>query len=59
MNIIDLFAGCGGFSYGLKKWFNSVGYLDIDEHCINTLISNFKIVKSKDNRFLNTTYKTF
>lgn len=53
MNVIDLFAGCGGFSYGFKKaGFNSVGYLEIDEHCINTLKSNFKKNKSKDNRFL-------
>ena len=54
MNIIDLFAGCGGLSYGFKKAnFNSVGYLEIDKHCINTLKSNFKTSKFKDNRFLN------
>ena len=54
MNVIDLFAGCGGLSYGFKKkGIKSVGFLEIDNHCINTLKANFKNNTIKDNRFLN------
>jgi len=54
MNVIDLFAGCGGLSYGFKNnGFNSVGFVEIDKHCIGTLKANFQNNKIKDNRFLN------
>ena len=54
MNVIDLFAGCGGLSYGFKNHgFNSLGFVDIDKHCTNTLKANFENSKLKDNRFLN------
>tara|TARA_B100002051_G_C16708179_1_gene625063 strand:- start:112 stop:1251 length:1140 start_codon:yes stop_codon:yes gene_type:complete len=42
MKTIDLFAGCGGLSIGFKKLgFKTLGYLDWDIHCINTLKANF------------------
>ena len=53
MNVIDLFAGCGGLSYGFKEaGVNSVGFLEIDKHCITTLKSNFKNNKTNDSSFL-------
>lgn len=43
MKTIDLFAGCGGLSIGFDKvGFKTLGYLDWEKHCINTLKSNFK-----------------
>jgi len=54
MNVIDLFAGCGGLSYGFKNnKFNSIGFVEIDKHCTRTLKENFQNNKIKDNRFLN------
>ena len=54
MNVIDLFAGCGGLSYGFKNTgFNSLGFVEIDKHCTHTLMANFQKNKFKDNRFLN------
>ena len=42
MKIIDLFAGCGGFSLGFKNEnFNPIAYLDWEQSCIDTLKNNF------------------
>ena len=42
LNVIDLFAGCGGMSLGFK-WagFNSILATDIDENAISTYSHNF------------------
>jgi DNA (cytosine-5)-methyltransferase 1 len=43
MKTVDLFAGCGGLSIGFDKvGFQTLGYLDWDNHCIETLKTNFK-----------------
>ena len=39
----DIFAGCGGLSYGFHKLgFNSLAYLDWEKDCIETLKNNFQ-----------------
>ena len=39
LNVLDLFSGIGGFSYGLKKagGFNTVAFCEIDEPCRKVL----------------------
>jgi len=39
LNVLDLFSGIGGFSYGLKKagGFNTVAFCEIDESCKKVL----------------------
>lgn len=39
----DIFAGCGGLSFGFHKLgFNSLAYLDWEKDCIETLKNNFQ-----------------
>ena len=43
INILDLFAGCGGFSNGFEKaGFNILGANDILLHAANTYKKNHK-----------------
>lgn len=43
MNVLDLFCGCGGLSYGFKlAGYDIVGGIDIDKDAINTFNENFK-----------------
>ena len=49
MNIIDLFAGCGGLSLGFKKsHFNCLAYVEWDRSCIETLKANFGVNKNSE-----------
>ena len=42
MNVLDLFAGCGGLALGFKKQdFNTVGFLEWEKSCVDTLKRNF------------------
>lgn len=41
MNIIDLFAGCGGLTEGFRQnGFRSIAFIEWNKHCINTLKAN-------------------
>ena len=41
LNFIDLFCGCGGFSYGLEKaGLNCIAGIDFDKHAIDTFRLN-------------------
>ena len=45
MYLVDIFCGCGGFSYGFKKQgFEIVFALDFDENCVETYNYNIKNV---------------
>jgi len=42
-NVLDLFAGCGGFSLGFYlAGYNVIAHADFDKSCCNTLKLNFK-----------------
>ncbi len=42
MNVLDLFCGCGGMSYGLHKaGFNIIAGIDIWDKAIKSYSSNF------------------
>lgn len=42
MNVLDLFAGCGGLALGFKmQSFRTVGFLEWEKSCIKTLKRNF------------------
>ncbi|MDK2934971.1 MAG: (cytosine-5)-methyltransferase 1 [Clostridiales bacterium] len=46
LNVLDLFCGCGGLSYGFKlAGYNIVGGIDINENAIDTFNHNFKNAK--------------
>jgi DNA (cytosine-5)-methyltransferase 1 len=46
IRVIDLFAGCGGFSTGFKKaGFNVIGAVEIDNTIAKTYLNNHKTTK--------------
>lgn len=49
LNIIDLFSGCGGLSFGFeqKKQFETLAYIENDKNCCKTLNENFENIKEK------------
>ena len=60
MNIIDLFAGCGGLSSGFhEEGFKSAAFLEWDKKCIETLKANFRCSKFGDTRFFQTDIRDF
>ena len=43
LNVLDLFCGCGGLSYGFHlAGYNIVGGIDIDKDAVNTFNKNFE-----------------
>ena len=49
LNIIDLFSGCGGLSFGFEKTngYETLAFLEIDKKCCETLTKNFRHIEKK------------
>lgn len=60
MNVVDIFAGCGGLSSGFhKEGFNTVAFLEWDKRCVETLKANFNCSKLNNGNFFHTDIRNF
>ncbi len=59
MNVLDLFAGCGGLALGFKRQnFKTIGFLEWEKSCIETLKKNFDNRK-EHSLFIHTDIRKF